>query len=305
MVTNHEPYRIVLENLYDQGVFRVDKRQSLIYYLNSSELATAASDIETLVKNTLRHDLLPLPAADSGAVSPNDGPGYNAEKNPLEIAAVALGNGRLVPVVTQLSTVRDLNGDIVGAVQVFGDDAELRETKRRLQELEALALVDPLTKLGNRRYGEIHLQRGLDEMRRYQWPFCVFFVDVDRFKLINDTFGHDAGDRLLQRVAASIAAGLRSSDIVSRWGGDEFLAIIRNVRDQQVEALGEKIRSLVEKTRVETEFGSLSVTVSVGGTLARRDDGLRSLVGRVDQLMYEGKCSGRNCVCTDVAPDPS
>ncbi|MBI5571490.1 MAG: diguanylate cyclase [Desulfomonile tiedjei] len=304
MVANHEPYRIVLENLYDQGVFRVDRRQSLIYYWNSAEQALAASDVETLVKN-LRHDRLRLLEADPAAGASNETQGHETGTTERKTAAVGPDNGQLVPVVTQLSTVRNLNGEIVGAVQVFSDDEELRETKRRLQELEALALVDPLTTLGNRRYGEMHLQRGLDEMRRYQWPFCVFFVDVDRFKQVNDSFGHEAGDRLLQRVAASIAAGLRSSDIVSRWGGDEFLAIVRNVREQQVKALGEKIRALVEKTRLETEFGSVGVTVSLGGTMARRDDGLRSLVGRVDRLMYESKCLGRNCVLTDVAQTPA
>jgi diguanylate cyclase (GGDEF)-like protein len=116
-----------------------------------------------------------------------------------------------------------------------------------------MALLDPLTKLGNRRYGQMNLSGKLREFKRYGWPFGVLFIDIDKFKAVNDTYGHDAGDRVLRLVAATIRNGLRSSDVVVRWGGEEFVAIVASVDEEKLRHVGEKLRVLVERSSISLE----------------------------------------------------
>jgi diguanylate cyclase (GGDEF)-like protein len=164
----------------------------------------------------------------------------------------------------------------------------------KIQELEKLALIDPLTQIGNRRYAEIHLERNFSQMDRYGWPFGVLFMDVDHFKKVNDWYGHDAGDRVLQTIAKTLSYNLRSSDVLSRWGGEEFIIVASTVDILDLDRIGRKILSLIQHSSMETPSGVLQVTVSIGGTLARPGDTLETLVSRSDNLMYQSKKEGKN-----------
>lgn len=188
----------------------------------------------------------------------------------------------------------------MGAVEVFTDNRLGVETKNRIAELEKLALIDPLTKIGNRRYAEIQLHRSLSELTRYGWPFAVFFMDIDHFKTINDTHGHGTGDRVLQTVAKTMVKSLRPSDVLGRWGGEEFLAIVPNCGPSEIGFVGNKMRSLVEQSYIWSEPDPVRVTLSVGGTSARPEDSISTPISRADQLMYCSKVNGRNRVTTDV-----
>jgi len=169
----------------------------------------------------------------------------------------------------------------------------------RIQELERLALLDPLTRIGNRRYGEIHLENSFSHLNRYGWPFGVLFMDVDHFKTVNDSYGHEIGDKVLQMVAGTLLHSLRASDVPSRWGGEEFLTVVPHVGHREIGAMGKKILSLIEHSSLYTPDGPLRVTVSIGAALARREESLESLVGRADHLMYESKRKGRNTLTAD------
>ncbi len=103
------------------------------------------------------------------------------------------------------------------------------ETKNRIAELEKQALIDPLTQIGNRRYGEMQLQRALDEIGRYKFAIFLILVDIDHFKSINDKYGHDIGDRVLQIVARTLVKSIRSTDVLARLGGEEFVESFRSV----------------------------------------------------------------------------
>ncbi len=159
-----------------------------------------------------------------------------------------------------------------------------------------MTLLDPLTELGNRRYLEMQLSGRLKEMDRYGWPFGVLFADIDLFKNVNDTYGHGVGDRVLKMVGRTMQNSIRSYDIVGRWGGEEFLAVIVNVGEDHLCRIAQKLRSLVGKSRITEGKDSIRVTVSVGATLARPDDTAETLVKRADRLMYRSKASGRNRV---------
>lgn len=206
--------------------------------------------------------------------------------------------GYRLPVLARISPIRDDSGNITGAVEVFSDNRRKYEMTNRIKELERLALIDPLTRIGNRRYGEIHVENGLSHLNRYGWPFGILFMDVDHFKRVNDYHGHETGDKVLQMVAATLLHNLRTSDVASRWGGEEFLAVVPHVGREQIGAVGKKILSLIEQSSLDTPSGPLRVTVSIGAALAKRDESLGSLVSRADRLMYESKRKGRNMVTT-------
>lgn len=165
--------------------------------------------------------------------------------------------------------------------------------------MERLALIDPLTRIGNRRYGEIHLENGFSHLNRYGWPFGILFMDVDHFKRVNDSHGHETGDKVLQMVASTILHNLRASDVASRWGGEEFLTVVPHIGRNEIGIIGNKIRSLIEQSSLDTPDGPLRVTVSIGAALARPDDSLESLIDRADHLMYQSKRKGRNTLTAE------
>jgi diguanylate cyclase (GGDEF)-like protein len=122
----------------------------------------------------------------------------------------------------------------------------------------------------------------------------VLFADIDHFKDVNDTYGHDAGDRVLKMVAQTLRHNLRSADVLARWGGEEFLALLHGVDKGVLAATAEKLRILVASSFFEVDGAEVRVTISLGATLLRPDDTPHSVVARADALLYESKAEGRN-----------
>jgi diguanylate cyclase (GGDEF)-like protein len=202
--------------------------------------------------------------------------------------------GHRLPALVRVTPIRDNEGRTVGAVEIFSDNSPRVQLAEKVEELEKMALLDPITRIGNRRYGDLSLVARLNELERYDWPFGVLFMDIDHFKKVNDLYGHDVGDRILRIVATTMINGLRSSDVVSRWGGEEFIALVPQVDIEQLKNVAEKIRLLVEKSSISIEGKNIEVTISIGATLARKDDTAETLIKRTDELMYRSKCEGRN-----------
>jgi diguanylate cyclase (GGDEF)-like protein/PAS domain S-box-containing protein len=208
-------------------------------------------------------------------------------------------DGHRVPVLVRVIPVLDESRVARGAIEAFTDVSGGSAALSRLHELREMALLDPLTGLGNRRYTGQKLGERLEEMRRYGWPFGVLFVDIDRFKNVNDEFGHDAGDRVLKMVATTLLKSLRPFDVLGRWGGEEFLALLVNVDVPQLQSVAERSRILVANSSVPVEDDDIRVTVSIGATLARPQDSPRQLVRRADRLLYQSKRAGRNLVTVE------
>jgi diguanylate cyclase (GGDEF)-like protein len=189
-------------------------------------------------------------------------------------------------------------GRVVGAVESFIDASPLQSALERISILEREALMDGLTGIGSRRFLEINLSARLDEMVRYGWPFSVLFVDIDHFKDVNDTYGHEVGDRVLAMVAKTLAGALRSFDLAGRFGGEEMLAVLPNIgRERPLTEVAERVRRLVEASYLTLDDGRLvAVSVSIGATMARPGDTVQSLVTRADGAMYASKQQGRNRV---------
>jgi diguanylate cyclase (GGDEF)-like protein len=162
-----------------------------------------------------------------------------------------------------------------------------------------MALLDPLTELPNRRCINLQLRSRIDELKRYEWPCGVLFIDIDNFKVVNDEYGHGIGDKVLKMVGRTLSSSLRSYDILGRYGGEEFFAIVANVDSAQLYSFADRLRLLVEQSSLTTGSDTVSVTISIGATLARSNDTLDTVIKRADRLMYHSKTAGRNRISTE------
>lgn len=292
-----EFYENLLDNLYE-GVYFVDPKRRILYWNKAAENLTGYAAGEVLGRhcwdNCLKHinqEGLHLCHASCPLAE------TMADGSPRE-AEIYLHHrqGHRVPVLVRVAPIRDSSEQIVGAVELFSDNSPKVALQQMVEDLQQLALIDSLVRLPNRGYLERTLQSSLDEMRRYKSTFGVLFLDIDHFKRINDTYGHDVGDQVLIMVARTLSNALRSFDTLGRWGGEEFVAIIKSVSSEQLYKIASKFRILVEQSSLDVESATVQVTISIGATLAQPGDTARSLLKRADQLLYQSKRMGRNRV---------
>ena len=167
------------------------------------------------------------------------------------------------------------------------------QAQEYVKKLEKLSVTDALTGLFNRVKIEQELRRVMSEYKRYRIPACVLLIDVDHFKSVNDDHGHLEGDRVLVRVAKILRNKTRETDVVGRWGGEEFLVLTPNTRLEQAAVIGEKLRQAVEKE----EFDRVGrKTVSIGLSAFEENRSIDEIIDRADQALYKAKNSGRNQV---------
>jgi len=179
--------------------------------------------------------------------------------------------------------------------RIIGMHREIEE-KNRL--LEQLALTDLLTDLPNRRAVEEWAKRQISAAARHEFPFWVIMTDLDKFKTINDTFGHDAGDTVLRKFAEILKSNTRQSDICGRIGGDEFLLVITHAKPEGIQLAIERMREQVESQRFVFNGQEVGVTASFGVASFRRGQipDFERLVVQADVALYSAKRRGRNCV---------
>ncbi len=297
-ILDSEQYRKILDTVYN-GIYLVDLDRRITYWNKGAEEITGFKASEVVGRfcrdNVLVHvdeQGVSLCGSESCPAVKVMEQGWAGEVDTY----IHHKYGHRVPIRTRLAPLKDANGNIKGVVEIFSDNYSQLETRKAIDRLERMALLDPLTGLGNRRHADMHLRDRLDELGRYGWPFGLLFLDIDHFKRVNDSYGHDAGDKVLKVVARTASGTIRSSDMLSRWGGDEFTVNIGNVDEGDLGLAAEKLRRLVEQSFISIENSSLRITVSIGGTLATTEDTVQSLVDRADRLMYHSKEGGRNQV---------
>ena len=173
---------------------------------------------------------------------------------------------------------------------------------RRYQaRINALATTDQLTELLNRRGFDLLASQALQEARRHNSPLCALLLDLDQFKELNDKHGHLAGDEVLRGFANKLQGNLRQADIICRWGGEEFILLLKDTTPEQARELGEKIRQQTELSRFTHNGSNLQITVSIGLAQLQADDALNQLIARADRALYRAKQSGRNRLCEETA----
>ncbi len=172
------------------------------------------------------------------------------------------------------------------------------------ERLAILGLIDPLTEVNNRRFFDQRLDEEVMRTLRGKLPLACLLIDVDHFKRINDTFGHQMGDKVLRQVAALLRQHLRGQDVLARYGGEEFVALLSGATAQRARVIAERIRLALEQRILSLESGeTLQITASIGVSLLepqRHQGGFKqlgmALVERADQALYQAKEQGRNRV---------
>jgi diguanylate cyclase (GGDEF)-like protein len=165
-------------------------------------------------------------------------------------------------------------------------------------KLSELASNDILTGLPNRRTFHRQLEHFLSLKVRNQQQLSLAFVDVDDFKMINDTQGHDVGDKILINIATTLKSNIRNSDFIARWGGEEFIILLIDTQLKDAKLIAEELRKKVENNTYLLEHAKKKVTVSIGVTQTIDKDDADSLFKRVDNYLYQAKMTGKNCVVT-------
>lgn len=176
-------------------------------------------------------------------------------------------------------------------IEILSIGTDITERKFFEKELELLASTDLLTGLYNRRKFEEILGKEIQEAKRYNKTFSIILLDIDFFKDINDTYGHQVGDYILQSLARLIKNMLRSTDSVARWGGEEFVIILPNGKIDGAYMLAERLRKTIENTKFPIER---KCTISLGVTQYKPDDTPHSILKRADLALYTAKQNGRN-----------
>ncbi len=289
-------YQKLIDNLRD-GIYYVDRQRKITYWNKGAEQITGYPAAQVVGRpcsdNILNHvdskgTQLCLNQCPLNAVMEDGIP------REVEVFLHHAGGHRL-PVKVQATAMRNEKGKIVGAVEFFSNNTSLLRARRRLRELRRDSLTDPVTGLGNRKYLERRLQALTAAFEQKKSRTGLLFLDVDRFKRVNDQHGHGVGDRILLMVANTLRHNLRANDTIVRWSGDEFLVLLLDIPNtQSLRMIAEKLRNLVAASRLDLPDAGLAVTVSIGATLLNSKDTPESIIERADQLMYRGKQAGRN-----------
>ncbi|MDQ7039234.1 MAG: GGDEF domain-containing protein [Aquificota bacterium] len=169
----------------------------------------------------------------------------------------------------------------------------LQDEKNRFEEL---AYKDPLTDLDNRRSFTEKAKAMAEYAKRYGEPLSVLMIDIDNFKKVNDTYGHDVGDRLLKALADVIRRSIRSSDTAARFGGEEFVVLLPRTDEEGARLVADRIRKGFKEVRVDADGERIGSTVSIGVATMRGEDGVEEVIKRADEALYEAKRSGKDRV---------
>jgi len=245
-------YEKIIENLHD-GLYFVDRDRVITYWNKAAEQISGftANDVvgKSCSNNILTHvdvegnnlctGMCPL-AATIADGKPREAEIYMHHKD-----------GHRIPVSIRVSTLTDAQGKVIGGIELFTDISNKAANELRVKELEKLALIDNLTQLANRNYIEKEIQSRFEEKKRLNVQFGIFFIDIDHFKKFNDTYGHNVGDGVLKFVANTFVSNARPFDLYGRWGGEEFIGIIRNINFQDLELFGNRLRLLIENSYIK------------------------------------------------------
>ena len=171
------------------------------------------------------------------------------------------------------------------------------ENARLFREVERLSLTDPLTGLRNRRGFTDDARRNIDIAVRHKHPLSVLMLDIDHFKRVNDTYGHATGDKVLAGIALVCRKLMRTTDLLARFGGEEFCFLFPETTAENALSLAERLRTAISAARFEAEAQSFSVTVSIGiSECMGAKDSMETLLARSDEALYQAKNTGRNRV---------
>lgn len=201
-------------------------------------------------------------------------------------------SGELYHIEATITPIYNTKNEIISYV------ATAKDITSRIQmenELNRRANLDSLTGIFNRYRGNEIIDTEIEKLQRYDTGFAILMLDIDHFKNVNDTYGHDIGDEVLIQLTKLITVHMRKSDHFIRWGGEEFIIISEHLNEEKATQFAQKLRKTIASYEFDLSV-ELDVTVSFGVSVVTKDDDKKSLLKRVDEALYEAKDNGRNCV---------
>ena len=192
---------------------------------------------------------------------------------------------------------------IIATVVLYSVSFLLYRNSMSESVLKRLATTDPLTGAFNRRHFMELMLREQRRAERYDAVYSVLMIDIDHFKRVNDTYGHQVGDQAIQAMSAACQKALRPTDLLARYGGEEFIITLTHTDQPGAAKVAERLREAVSEIELQTEQGILKFTISIGVSTFFKRSLLEEIIGRADQALYQAKTSGRNRVCLAPAPD--
>ena len=204
-------------------------------------------------------------------------------------------NGQRVPVESKISPIRDReSGKIIGAIGLLHDISVLASMEQTLKDMLETSRLDHLTGINNRHSIDTILESEMERSQRYNQPLAVIMLDLDDFKGVNDTYGHETGDLVLRETGSLLSFNLRMPDSVGRWGGEEFIILLPGSDLEKGCRTAERIRQYIANIKIPNM--DRNITASLG--VAQYDLGLSAdeLVSKADKAMYTAKANGKNQV---------
>ncbi len=287
-------YRELIENL-QEGVYFVDRDRKIRYWNKGAERITGYKSAEVLGRYcwhgiVMHHDEQGNDLCEIGRC-----PMVRAiieERIFTADMSISHKDGRRIAISTRIMPMRDSEGSVMGAAEVFSDKSS------SMEKLEKFVLLDPVTELANKRLATMNLTMRLSERKRHDLPFGVILADIDRFKKINEEYGHDTACDVLKTVGKTLQSCLRTFDVVARWDGGKFMVIIVHADRDQLFFIANRLHMLVKELSIFAANGILRVTISVGATFADSADTVETLLERASILLDQSRSSGGDSVST-------
>ncbi|MEJ2109409.1 MAG: GGDEF domain-containing protein [Acidobacteriota bacterium] len=288
-------YQELLSNIRD-GVYFTDIERRITYWNAGAERITGYKAMEVVGKRCADNILIHIDRTGRSLCTSLCPLAKSMKNNAAYEAEVYLHHkqGHRIPVFTRVTPLHDADGNLIGGAEFFTDISRQEVLAERLKELNRLALLDALTELPNRHHLVPELNARLNEKTRSKLNFGVIFIDIDRFKIINDSLGHQVGDLVLKTTANTLKVSVRPFDLVGRWGGDEFVCIVRDIERDNLQEMAQRLLVLLNSSTVNTDKESIKIDASIGVTMAEANDTEETLLQRADALMYASKQKGGN-----------
>lgn len=294
---SEERYRVLVENANDM-VFRTDEKGYFTFVNVATIRMTGYAEDEIIGRHYLS---LLRPDVREEAIRFFGSQITRGIKNTYSEYPVIKKDGSEIW-LGQNSQLINEDGNITGFQAVSRDVTERRRLERELKESEeryrALSIIDDLTQLYNSRYFYSQLQMEIDRIERHHYPLTLLLLDIDDFKVFNDTYGHIEGDQVLVRLGEIIKGCLRKEDSAYRYGGEEFTIILPMTAKEEGAVTAERIRSELKKENFSPlPDHEVHLTVSIGLAQYKAKEDIKAFVNRVDHFMYRGKKSGKDRIC--------
>jgi diguanylate cyclase (GGDEF)-like protein/PAS domain S-box-containing protein len=251
----------LLDSLHD-GVYFVDRNRKILYWNTGAERLTGYSAAEVVGHfcgdNILMHtDEAGCLLCENGCpLAQTIADGQHREHELFFRHKL----GHRVAVSVRAAPITNSYGEIIGAVEVFSDVTAKKHIERRVGELEDLVYLDALTEVPNRRYLELRVQQAVQEVVQFNRRIGLLMIDLDDFKQVNDQHGHATGDLALKSLSKSLSLTLRSSNVIGRWGGEEFLVLVAGTTPDGLRSYAERCRQKIAEMEIPLPTGQLRIT---------------------------------------------